>query len=126
MGLQHNDVMYSELIKACRSGPLHCKQVLQWHKQYTITLFILSINETLPLTLNKGIHLDLSEQRIAVCSAFIFVVHCPMNRYYRKPCSSHMKSRYPFTNEHQMFPLSSMGTCKVVVVPERLSLAFSI
>ena len=32
----------------------------------------------------------------------------------------------PFTNEHQMFPLSSMGTCQVVVAPESLSLACSV
>ena len=37
-----------------------------------------------------------------------------------------LNARYPFTNEHQMFPLSSMGTWQVVVVPESLSLACSI
>ena len=36
-----------------------------------------------------------------------------MNRYYRTRCSSHMNARYLFTNGHQMFPLSSMGTCQV-------------
>ena len=76
--------------------------------------------------LAHGAHLDLSGQRIAACSAFIFVVYSPMNRYYRKRCSSHMNARYPFTNEQEMFPLSSMGTCQVVVVPESLSLACSI
>ena len=49
-------------------------------------------------TLNIGAHLDLSGQRIAVCSAFIFVVYSAMNRYYRKRCASHMNARYPFTN----------------------------
>ena len=77
-------------------------------------------------TLNTGAHLDLSGQSIAVCSAFIFVVYSPMSRYYRKWCSSHMNARYPFTNEQQMFPLRSMGTCQVVVVLESLSLACSI
>ena len=77
-------------------------------------------------TLNIGAHLDLSGQRNAVCSAFIYVVYSPMNRYYRKQCSAHMTARYPFTNENQMFPLSSMGTCQVMLVPESLSLACSI
>ena len=67
--------------------------------------------------------MDISGQRIAVCSAFSFVVYSPMNRYYSIRCSSHMNARYSFTNEYQMFPLGSMGTCQVVVVPESLSLA---
>ena len=70
--------------------------------------------------------MDLSGQRIAVCSAFIFVVYSPMNPYYRKRCLSHMNARYPFINEHQMFPLSSMGTCQVMMVPDSLSLTCSI
>ena len=32
-----------------------------------------------------------------------------------------MNTRYPFSNEHQMFPLSYMGTCQESVVPESLS-----
>ena len=77
-------------------------------------------------TLNTGAHLDLSGQRIAVCSAIIFMVYSPMNRFYRKRRWSHMNARYAFANEHQTIPLSSMGTCQVVVVPESLSLACSI
>ena len=69
---------------------------------------LLSINEKLPLT---PVHLTHEHiWRIAVCSAFIFVVYSPMNRYYRKQCSSHMNARYLFTNEHHMFSLSSMRT----------------
>ena len=77
-------------------------------------------------TLNTGPHWDLSGQRIAVCSAFIFVVYSSTNWNYRKLCSSHMKARCPFTSEYQMFPWSSVGTCHVVVVPESPSLACSI
>ena len=33
-----------------------------------------------------------------------------MNRYYRKRCSSHLNARYLFSNEHEMFPLSSIVT----------------
>ena len=77
-------------------------------------------------TLNTGAHLDLSGQRIAVCSALFFVVYSPMNRYYRKRCSSHMNAQYHYTNEHQIFPLSSVGTCQVVVAFESLSLVCSI
>ena len=33
-----------------------------------------------------------------------------------------MNARYPFSYEHQMFPLNSMGTCQVVVGPESLSM----
>ena len=43
-----------------------------------------------------------------------------MNWNYRKRCLSHMNARYPFSNKHQMFPLSSVETCQVVVVPESL------
>ena len=32
---------------------------------------------------------------------------------------------YPFINEHQMFPLSSIGTREVLMVPETFSLACS-
>ena len=52
--------------------------------------------------------------------------YSPMNRYYLKRCSSHLNARYPFSNEHEMFPLSSIVTCQVVVVPESLSLGCSI
>ena len=53
---------------------------------------ILSINEKLTLTHIHltGAHLDPSGQRIAICSAYIFVVYSPMNRNYRKRCSSRM------------------------------------
>ena len=77
-------------------------------------------------TLNKGALLGLSEQRIAVCSAFIFVVYRPMYRYYRKWFSSWMKSWHPFVNEHQLFSLVSTENSKVVALPENWSLAFSI
>ena len=70
--------------------------------------------------------MDLSGQRIAVVQLSFFMMYIPLNRHYRKRCSSHMNARYPFTSEDQMFPLSSMGTCQVVVVPESLSLACSI
>ena len=74
-------------------------------------------------TLNTGAHLDLSGQRIAVCSAFIF---CGVQFYESVLQKTVFVTQYPFTNEHQMLPLSSMGTCQVVVVPESLSLACSI
>ena len=73
-------------------------------------------------TLNKGALLVLPEQRTAVISAFIFVMYSPMYRFYRKWCSSWMKSWH----EHQLFPLVSMGNRKVVVLHENWSLAFSI
>ena len=77
-------------------------------------------------TLNKGTLLVLPEQRTAVTSAFIFVVYSPMYRYCRKWYSSWMKSWHPFVNEHQLFSVVSMGNCKVVVLPENWSLAFSV
>ena len=77
-------------------------------------------------TLNKGALLVLSEQLTAAISAFIFVVYSPMYRYYRKWYSSWMNAWHPFVYEHQLFSFVSMGNCKDVVLPENLSLAFSI
>ena len=90
---------------------------------------ILSINEMLPLTrvhLTKEHIWIFLHTELPFFSAFIFVVYSPMHRYYRKRCSAHLNARYPFSNEHEMFPLSSLGICQVVVVPESQSLACSI
>ena len=75
---------------------------------------------------NMGALLILSGQRITVTSAFIFVVHSPMSRHYRKWYSSQMNAWQPFANERQLFPLSCVQSFKVVVVHESLSLAFFI
>ena len=77
-------------------------------------------------TLNKGALLVLSEQRTAVTSALILMVHRPMYRYYRKWYSSYTNAWHPFINEHQLFPMVCIEKCKVVVLPDNLSLAFSI
>ena len=64
---------------------------LVWHWYFIYTEHQWNVT-TDSRTLNTGTHLDLSGQRIAICSAFIFVVYSPMNRYYRKWCSSHMNT----------------------------------
>ena len=50
------------------------KRELYTEHQYKVT--------TDSRTLNTGAHLDFSGQTIAVCSIFIFVVYCPLYRYY--------------------------------------------
>ena len=85
---------------------------------------ILSINEKLPLTQEHICIFQYSELPSVQLS--FFVVYNPMDRYYRKWCLSHVNARDPFTNKHQIFPLSSMGTCQVMVVPDCLSLSCSI
>ena len=91
--------------------------------------YILNINEKLPLSrvyLTQDHIWIFLDGELPSAQLSIFVVYSPLNRYYRKRCSSHMNARYPFTNEHQILPLSYMGPCQVVVVPESLSLACSI
>ena len=90
---------------------------------------ILSINEKLRLTrvhLTREHMWSFLDGELPSIHLSFFVVHIPMYRYYRKQCSWHMDARHPFTNERVMFPLSSMGTCQVMVAPESLNLACSI
>ena len=108
-----------------RSSSLHVTFWASMSKLFV--LYKLSIYEKLPLTC---VHLAQEHIWIFLDRELPFVqfscLFSPMNRYYIKRCSSHMSAWYPFTNGHQMFPLSFMGTCQAVVVPESLILACSI
>ena len=90
---------------------------------------VLSTNENLPMTrvhLTKEHVWFFLNRELLITSAFIFVVYNSKYRYYRKWCSSWMKSWRPFDNEHQLLSLVSMGNCKVLVLPENWNLVFSI